>query len=265
MEFDLKMDYVFVTGATGFLGKKMVQQLLSDINKKPWKRVIGLVRNEESSKKLKELGAESVIGSLLETPNKEHGWGSYASNAAYVVHCAQPPSYLQNYQDLRIAMESNLLSVLDGSIKRIIFVYGSSYFGRSEGLVDETMVERQPIGLGPYFEKMIQNVKLRQDLDMILAYPGAMYGVGSWFTESFLKSMRNNNPIILANPSPIWPFIHLEDVARSLELLLQVPKEKVKILGNDVILVDNCPITIQEYLKNIRRGYRIECYYPIRG
>ena len=52
---------IFVTGATGFIGSAVVQELVAAGH-----HVMGLVRNEASAKKLAKLGGESHTGNLLD-------------------------------------------------------------------------------------------------------------------------------------------------------------------------------------------------------
>jgi len=241
-------DIVFVTGGSGFVGTAIVTQLLQDLVKKPWKRVVCLVRNEKAAAKVKALGAEPVYGSL--TDESSARWKQVASVAGYVIHSAQPVFTSKNYQQERTAMEKNLLSALGPNIKRAVFCYGSAYYGMSAEQVDETMDPRNPIGAGNFFEEPFRLVQ-QSNVNYAAAFVGGVYGIGSWFTEMYLHALQNNDPIYTVDPAPVWPYIHIEDVARALEFLLTVPTERLEQEGRQFILADDKPIRTTEFVQKL--------------
>jgi nucleoside-diphosphate-sugar epimerase len=70
---------VFVTGATGFIGSAVVNELISNGHK-----VIGLVRSDEGVKFLSSLGAEALRGTLTDIDVLQKG----ASESDGVIHTA---------------------------------------------------------------------------------------------------------------------------------------------------------------------------------
>lgn len=70
---------IFVTGATGYIGSAVVQELIQAGHK-----VIGLTRSKEGAKKLENVGAEALIGTLKDTKCLCKG----ASMAEGVIHLA---------------------------------------------------------------------------------------------------------------------------------------------------------------------------------
>lgn len=70
---------IFVTGATGYIGSSVVQELIDSGHK-----VIGLTRSEDGAAKLKRVGAEVISGSLDDLECIREG----ASMADGVIHLA---------------------------------------------------------------------------------------------------------------------------------------------------------------------------------
>ena len=70
---------VFVTGATGYIGRTTVEQLIKNGH-----QVIGLARNDNSKETLQKLGAEAHIGDLNDPESLHSG----AKKADGVIHLA---------------------------------------------------------------------------------------------------------------------------------------------------------------------------------
>ena len=70
---------VFLTGATGFIGSRILPELLSAGH-----RVLGLARSEDGAARLRAAGAEAHLGKLEEPEGLRRG----AEGADGVIHCA---------------------------------------------------------------------------------------------------------------------------------------------------------------------------------
>jgi len=235
--------YVFVTGGTGFIGAHLLRQLTRDAHEKPWSEVRALVRNEARAEQARALGAVPVVGDLLD---EQGSWREVAAGARYVVHSAQPP--LSDY-GARERMDEQLIDALDKARgARVVFVCGSSYFGTAPpgGLIDETTLSR-PIGLGPSFVSGLQKLRAA-GLDHVAAFVGGVYGLGSWFVAMYLRALERDEPILLCDPTPVWPYVHIDDCARAIEHLMTVDAQTLDAIGRDVIVVDDEPVPMDTFV-----------------
>lgn len=70
---------VFIAGATGVLGRRMVRRFLERNHK-----VVGLARDEKGKQTIQNLGGEAVVGSIFDTA----GLAAVIGNADAVIHAA---------------------------------------------------------------------------------------------------------------------------------------------------------------------------------
>lgn len=256
-------DYVFVCGGSGFIGAHVVSRLVRAPG--PWGAVKALARSEDCAAKVRALGAEPVHGDMLDEAGAFH---EAAAGAAYVVSSVQPPPGAD--YNLKTKMEDNLLRALDAAkVKRVVLVFGSSYYGRTEAgeVADETMSPRRPLGLGPLFASTIEALDAwrSRGIDVVAALPGAVYGRGTWFLELYLGALQKGAPILGRDPPPRWPYIQIDDCARALEFLLTVDAARLDETGREIILADDEPTSIAHFIENVARavGKRAElCLLP---
>ncbi len=242
--------HVFVTGGSGFIGSRVVALLVEAAGRSPWSAVRALARSDSSAAQLAALGAKPVPGSLEDAAG---AWRAVASSAAWVVHCAQPRIEHGEDYGVRLRMEANLLEALEpGTVRRAVFVYGSSYHGE---VLDESAEPRRPIGLGRAFEPAVAAFHARRlaGLDAVAAFPGAVYGRGSWFLEMFLESIVVGDPVVVCDPAPRWPFVQVDDCAAALVALLEIPAARLDEVGREVIVADDRPVALDRFIEDLGR------------
>jgi len=117
---------VFVTGASGFIGYAIVQELLSAGHD-----VLGMVRSEDAAKKLTCLGAQPHYGDLYDFDTIKTG----ASGCDAVIHTARNrdfSNYKEHCENDRHVIEA-LASALKGSSRPLVVTSGvglMNNFGR---------------------------------------------------------------------------------------------------------------------------------------
>lgn len=117
---------VFITGATGFIGMRLVPELIAHGH-----TVLGLARSEEKAAPLAALGAEIRLGSL-EEPERLAG---YAAEADAVVHLAfnhDFSRFAQNCEDDRRVIEA-IGEALAGSGRIFVMTSGTALAVGADG------------------------------------------------------------------------------------------------------------------------------------
>ena len=243
--------YALVTGANGFIGSQVLRRLLDDPPSKPWSEVRALVRTDAAADQVRALGARPVRGDLLD-PGPEVR--DVVAGARYVAHCAHPTRHGQHAD--RPRMDRRLLESIDPArLARLVYVCGSSYLGASEGgeLVDEATPPR-PFGVGVQFEEGLRALREAPGLDYAAALVAGVYGRGSWFLELCARALERGDPVPVRDPAPVWPYLHVEDCARAIELLLAVSPARLDEVGREIILADEEPAPMDAFIAEIARA-----------
>ncbi|WNG35018.1 NAD(P)-dependent oxidoreductase [Archangium violaceum] len=236
---------LFVTGGTGFIGARFIPLALE-----AGYEVRVLTRNARAAERWKHAGVTPVHGDLL-TPGP---WQEEAAASEQVVHLAQPITFggrvthkrAVAYREQRLRMDSLLLeSLKPGTVKRVLYVGGTSYYGnQGHNLVTEDSTPR-PSGWGPYIAPAIEALPgyRARGLPLVEAYPGSVYGLGSWFEEYTLVPLKGGRRLfglketLVNKMSPI----HVEDCARALLHLLEHGE-----VGRRYFVVDDEPVTFAD-------------------
>lgn len=239
------MKRLFITGGTGFIGARFVPLALE-----AGYAVRVLTRNVQSVERWRSAGALPVQGDLL-TPGP---WQEEAAASEAVVHLAQPLTFggrvthkrAEAYREQRSRMDALLLgSLKPDTVKRVLYVAGTSYYGhQGPTLVTEDATPR-PSGWGPYIAPAIEALPgyLARGLPVVEAYPGSVYGLGSWFEEYALVPLKAGKPLygLKETQTHHMSFIHVEDCARSLLHLLEHGA-----VGQRYFVVDDAPATFAD-------------------
>lgn len=224
------MKHLFVAGGSGFIGKGFVRNAVM-----AGYDVSVLCRSQESANRMRVLGAEPVEGDLLE----RGAWQQAAAGADGVVHIAQPPTFggrvtqerAKRYRNDRLRMDKHLLEpLMPTREQRVIYVSGTSYYGNlGPELRDENTVP-QPMGWGPYVIPAIEQVQQFQasGLAIIEAFPGNIYGPGSWYLELVRYLLKGNPIVTLPGRIRYGTYMHVDDCSRALLHLLEhgVPRQR---------------------------------------
>lgn len=231
---------IFVTGATGYIGQKLVARLTSrghhvhvlcrrapgpDVSGDPRIRVF-----------------EGDLSDRAKISEAMRGCGQVYHTAAYARAWAKTPNV---YFDVNVKGTVNVLeAALENNIDRLVFTSSCGTFGTSNG---EPINEDTPRMVGFFNDyessKFIAEEKVREyafkGLDTVIVHPARVYGPGTW-TESNAISMlvrkyvTGNWHLIPGSGNALGCFSYIDDVVNGHLLAMErgVKGEKY-ILGGD--------------------------------
>lgn len=205
---------VFVTGASGFIGSAVVNELISAGH-----QVIGLARTEESAKQISDAGAEVLLGTLEDLEILKQG----ASQADGVIHTAfihDFTQYLKAGEVDRTAINS-MGEVLAGTGKPIVVTSGMLGLSTMNGFITEaSSAENSPrtseaTALALATEKGVNASVMR--------LPPSVHDKGDKGFIPFIIAQARKNGVSAypENGENHWSSVHRLDAAKAFRLAVE--------------------------------------------
>src|SRR5262249_44183640 len=151
---------------------------------------------------VRSLGAEAVRGDLI----MPGAWQRAAADAAWVVHLAQPLTFggkvtrrrAEAYRIRRQVMDRHLLDAIGPHAERVVYVAGTSYYGNLGTAPGDEDAPPAPCGWGPYVAPAVDALARyrARGLPIVTAFPGVVYGDGSWFRRHVIHPLATGQRLI---------------------------------------------------------------------
>ncbi len=232
---------IFATGATGFIGSHFLCAAVA-----AGRNVDALTRSKNSAASLSAQGVKPIVGDLSDA---EGAWRESVRHADVVVHLAQPKTFggrlttthAKRYCVRRLEMDRALFEAIDPArTRRVIYVAGSSYYGDCGSATCDEDVVPHPMGWGPYLAPAIESLPgyIARGLPVVVAFPGWVYGPGSWFAQYVLEPLHGGKPVYgLRGCTRHTSLVHVDDCGRALLHLTEHGQ-----VGSRYFIVDDFPI-----------------------
>jgi len=226
---------LLVTGATGFIGSKLVETLLDRKYD-----VFALVR----SRKLAQLKSELVIADLTDSNLKIP-----IDDIDCVIHLASHTPLEKNkkiLEKVNLQGTKNLFSQIKDKTKSIIYISGLGVYGDPKGgIVDETYPYSPTtdfVKIRLEAQKFLESKCKEIGINFSVIHFGDVYGPGGWFYDFLIKRMLNNTFRLPKNGNYYKNFIHRDDaVGSTIAVFEKNPKFQ------SFIVADSMPATFREF------------------
>ncbi len=236
-----------VTGATGFIGSHVVEELLAR-----GERVVALVRDPAKVAGLQKAGADLMTGDVCDPASLAPA----VRDVDVVYHCAaavgpghsRQSIYAINHDGVR-----NTLSALrQGGYGRFVFVSSLNVLGTRDldGAVEDLPCRRSS---DPAADVKIEAERLvreaqRQGLDTTIVRPGVVYGPRDAHNLPKLASaVRRGKFSFIGSRDNVVPLVHVRDVVQALLLAGTTPRAA----GRTYHVTDGARTTIGELVDHL--------------
>ena len=206
---------VFVTGASGFIGSAVVEDLLAASH-----QVVALARSDASANLLESLGVEVLRGSLDDLDSLKHG----AANSDGVIHCA----FVHDFSDYAGSVKKDQIAIqtigaaLEGTNRP--FVITSGILGVSINRIateqDQANLELFPRGLA---EEITISFSSKDVRSSVIRLPPSVHGKGDHGFIPMLIAIAREKGVsaYVGDGLNRWPSVHRLDVAQLYRLALE--------------------------------------------
>lgn len=209
---------VFLTGATGVLGKRVAHLLLENRYK-----VVALSRSESNSILLRKIGVIPITGDLFnleEMIAATKGCDVIFHLATHIPKVAIPSKaehWLEN-DKIRTLGTSNLLQAANvNNIKSFIQQSVTILFGNQNGAYvnSETPIQDNPVQMVKSAAVMEDMIRSAKDINHIILRFGSFYAKDAYNTQSMIEQLKKSRMPVIGKGHTFMNFIHVDDAARA--------------------------------------------------
>jgi nucleoside-diphosphate-sugar epimerase len=215
---------VFVTGASGFVGSAVVNELLSAGHK-----VLGLVRSESAAQKLTEIGVEAYLGDIndLDTIKK------CASECDAVIHTA----FNHDFSQYKASCEADRVVIeafgdaLAGSEKPLVITSGIGLLRGDSIITEDDTIEATSDVIPRAASEEAATVIASKGVNVyVVRLPPTVHGAGDHGFVPMIIGMakENGKSAYIGDGQNRWPAVHRFDAAKVYRLIVEKrPQQKI--------------------------------------
>jgi dihydroflavonol-4-reductase len=236
----------FVTGGTGFIGKRVVERLRGRGDE-----VVALVRDPAKATELLDLGCTLVEGDLSSDDAIRGGVEGCDSvfHIAAVYKVGIPKKDREAMYDANVRGTERILdAAADAGVKRIVYVSTGNVFGDTKGqVVDETYERNLADGFLSYYDETkfrsheIVRERIAQGAPIVIVQPGVVYGPGDHSeVGNLIDQLRTGKLRMRMFPDARYNFVFVDDVADGILLAHDKGQAgEAYLLGGEVASMDD--------------------------
>ena len=226
---------VLVTGATGFIGSRLVEEL---INKEY--DVTSLIRKGKEGNSKSKIIYGDLTDEKIDFKKLEFDC---------VFHLASHTPLEKNkriLEKVNLDGTKKLFNEIKSKTKSIIYISGLGVYGETgETVVDENQKYNPNtdfVKIRLDAEKFLKENTSENKIDFAVVHFGDVYGPDGWFYEMLIKRLKKNTFRMPKGGEYYKGFVHVDDAVGSMIAVLEN-----KRFGESFIVADSNPVTFKEF------------------
>jgi dihydroflavonol-4-reductase len=214
----LRQVRAFVTGGTGFIGKRLVSKL-----RERGDEVVALVRNPEKAADLQRAGVELVEGDLTNVEAIRRGaeGADACFHGAAIYKVGIPKSqHDEMYESNVRGTERVLDAAIQAAVPKIVYVSTINVFGNTGREIVDESYERPPNGFVSYYDKtkfeshQVALDRIGKGAPIVIVQPGGVYGPDDHSEiGNMIDQFRSGKLPMVPFPETGVNMVHVDDVA----------------------------------------------------
>jgi len=226
---------VLVTGATGFIGSRLVEEL---INK--GYDVTSLIRKGKEGNSKSNIIYGDLTDERIDFKDLKFDC---------VFHLASHTPLEKNKKVLeKVNLEGTkkLFQEIKSITKSIIYISGLGVYGETgEAVIDESQnynPNTNFVKIRLDAEKYLKGNSVEHKIDFAVVHFGDVYGPDGWFYEMLVKRLKKNTFRMPKGGNYYKGFVHVEDAVGSIIAILEK-----QAFGESFIIADSMPVSFKEF------------------
>ncbi len=234
---------VFVTGATGFLGRRLVARLIREGH-----TVSALARSEQGAAQVQALGAQPVLGDF----DRITAWETALQGVDVVVHCAAPVETWGPWQLFATGIVDATRELLAAAgrkgVRRFVYISSESVLQDREPLLDIDESKAYPAEPNSFYgraKKLAEQEILSADtkVERIILRPTFIWGPGVKALETMVAKIHSGEFMWIDQGSSPFEMVHVDNVVEAIVRSLRAGRD-----GGIYFVTDGQPMTVRDFL-----------------
>ncbi|MGJ5672345.1 MAG: NAD-dependent epimerase/dehydratase family protein [Nostochopsis sp.] len=226
---------IFVTGGSGFLGKRLIKRLTNDNN-----NVTALARSDSAQKTIEQLGAKAIKGNL----DNISKWEAQLLGQDIVIHCAAPVEFWGSwdkfYSEITLATKNLLTSASQMNVKKFIYISSESVLQDVSPLIDIDETYPYPAEPNSYYgkaKKLAEEEILSFSTDMkcIILRPTYIWGKGDKTPQTLAEKVKSGQFLWIDNGECVIETVHVDNLVEAISLACVKGENKEVLLNHGMI------------------------------
>lgn len=236
---------VFLTGASGFLGSRVLKMLL-----KQGYTVKALARSEGAAGKIRDAGAVPCVGDILDIDSIVPHLGGIDA----VVHCAAPVEFWGPWKKYQTGIIDATIGLAHAAqragVKRFVHVSSESVMQERADLLDIDETTPYPKEPNSYYGK---SKKLAEEglkaigpgLEVVILRPTFIWGVGCTAIGTILGKVRSGQWVWIDHGKYDFEAVHVDNVVESIRLAVNSTRTGI------YFVTDREPATVKGFMSSL--------------